>query len=63
MRPRFVPHAGAPPPASPPATLLEEVDLAGLQQQHMVAFAILLGCAVVFIAVMAIVERDRKEEQ
>lgn len=63
MRPRFAPHAGAPPPASPPVLLLEEVDVASLRQQHFVAFAILLGCAVIFIAVMAILERDKKEEQ
>ena len=64
MRPRFVPHDAPPPPsASPPVLLLEEVDVASLRQQHFVAFAILLGCAVVFIAVMAILERDRKEEQ
>lgn len=63
MRPRFVPHAGAPPPASPPALLLEEVDLASLRQQHMVAFFILLGCAIIFVGVLSITERDKKEEQ
>ena len=62
MRPRFV-HDAPPPSASPPVTLLEEVDLASLRQQHMVAFAILLGCAVIFIALMAILEREKKEEQ
>ena len=64
MRPRFVPHDAPPPPsASPPALLLEEVDLASLRQQHFVAFAVLLGCAVIFIALMAILERDKKVEQ
>ena len=63
MRPRFVPHAAAPPPASPPATLLEEVNLASLRQQHMVAFCVLLGCAIIFICVLSITERDKKEEQ
>ena len=64
MRPRFVPHDAPPPPsASPPVLLLEEVDVASLRQQHFVAFAILLGCAVVFIALMAILEREKKEEQ
>ena len=62
MRPRFVPH-DAPPPPSPPLLLLEEVNLASLRQQHFVAFAILLGCAIVFIAVMAILEREKKVEQ
>ncbi len=63
MRPRFVPPVAAPPSASPPALLLEEVDVASLRQQHMVAFAILLGCAVIFICVLSITERDKKEEQ
>ena len=63
MRPRFVPSVAAPPSASPPVLLLEEVDVASLRQQHFAAFAILLGCAIVFIAVMAILERDKKEEQ
>lgn len=62
MRNRFA-VSPPPPPASPPATLLEEVDLAGLRQQHFVAFAILLGCAIVFIALMTVLERDKKEEQ
>lgn len=62
MRPRFVPPVVAPPSASPPVLLLEEVDLASLRQQHYVAFAILLGCAVIFIAVMAILERDKEEQ-
>ena len=62
MRPRFVPH-DAPPPPSPPLLLLEEVNLASLRQQHFVAFAILLGCAIVFIALMAILEREKKVEQ
>ena len=62
MRPRFVPPVVAPPSASPPALLLEEVDLASLRQQHYVAFAILLGCAVIFIAVMAILERDKEKQ-
>ena len=62
MRPRFVPPVAAPPSASPPALLLEEVDLASLRQQHYVAFAILLGCAVLFIAVMAILERDKEKQ-
>ena len=62
MRPRFVPH-DAPPPPSPPLLLLEQVDLASLRQQHFVAFAILLGCAIVFIALMTVLEREKKEEQ
>ena len=62
MRPRFVPH-DAPPPPSPPLLLLEEVNLASLRQQHFVAFAILLGCAIVFIALMTVLEREKKEEQ
>lgn len=62
MRPRFVPH-DAPPPASPPALLLEEADLASLRQQHFVAFCILLGCAIVFIALMTVLEREKKVEQ
>ena len=62
MRPRFVPH-DAPPPVSPPAAMLEDVDLASLRQQHMVAFCVLLGCAIIFICVLLITERDKKEEQ
>ena len=63
MRPRFVPHAAAPPPASPPAAMLEDADLASLRQQHFVAFCILLGCAIIFVSVLSITERDKKEEQ
>jgi thiosulfate reductase cytochrome b subunit len=64
MRPRFVPAATAPPPsASPPAAMLEDVDLASLRQQHMVAFCVLLGCAIIFICVLSITEREKKEEQ
>ena len=63
MRPRFVPSVAAPPSASPPALLLEEVDVASLRQQHMVAFVILLGCAVIFICVLSMTERENKEEQ
>ena len=63
MRPRFVPPVATPPSASPPVQLLEEVDLASLRQQHFVAFAILLGCAVIFICVLSMTERDKKEEQ
>ena len=63
MRPRFVPHDAPPPSASPPAAMLEDVDLASLRQQHMVAFCVLLGCAIIFIALMAILEREKKVEQ
>ena len=64
MRPRFVPHDAPPPPsASPPAAMLEEVDVASLRQQHFVAFCVLLGCAIIFICVLSITEREKKEEQ
>ena len=63
MRPRFVTRADAPPPASPPAAMLEDVDLASLRQQHFVAFCILLGCAIIFVSVLSITEREKKEEQ
>jgi len=43
--------------------MLEDVDLASLRQQHFVAFAILLGCAIIFICVLSITEREKKEEQ
>ena len=62
MRPRFV-LAPPPPSASPPVLLLEEVDLASLRQQHFVAFCILLGCAIIFVGVLSITEREKKEEQ
>ena len=71
MRNRFAVSLPPPPPPpspllsplkAPPAFLLEQQDFSSLQQQHMVAFCVLLGCAIIFICVLSITEREKKEE-
>ena len=62
MRPRFVPQAPPPPPTTP-ILFLEEANLASIRQQHFVAFSIILMCAVIFITVISITERNPKAEE